>query len=78
MDQQMFDVFEPGFIQAALDHSNKPTNLGPLIFGKDHWRGLGREVSEIEDPLTKMFCKRGDDLQTFFSFIMHKVNFFPS
>lgn len=60
MDQQIFDVFEPALIQAALDHLNKPTNLGHLIFGKDIWRDLGGEVPEIDDPLTKMFHQRGD------------------
>jgi len=55
--QPIYDVFEPGLVQDAL---NKPTNRGSLIFWKDQWRKLGGEIPQHDDPLTKMFCKRGD------------------
>ena len=58
--QPMYDVFEPGLIQDSLNQSNKSTNLGLLIFGKDHWKKLGGEVPQYDDPLTKMFLGRGD------------------
>jgi hypothetical protein len=58
--QPIYDVFEPGLIQDAFNQSNKPTNLGSLIFGKDHWRKLGGEVPQHDDPLTQMFRERGD------------------
>jgi hypothetical protein len=60
LTQPIYDVFEPGFIQDALNESNKPTNLGPLIFGEEHWRNLGREVPQSDDPLTQIFRQRGD------------------
>ncbi|TFY56017.1 hypothetical protein EVJ58_g7891 [Rhodofomes roseus] len=52
-DCQLYDVFEPTLIQAAL--SEKAVNLGHLIFGTDEWTllsGTSGESMQPGDPLT--------------------------
>lgn len=54
-DIELADVFEPNQIQAAF--TEKPLNLGSLIFGERKAGELGVPQSSVADPLTAMFAK---------------------
>ncbi|KAK6984449.1 hypothetical protein R3P38DRAFT_2806467 [Favolaschia claudopus] len=48
----MFDVFEPSFLDAAL---KSDLNLGHLIFGSESWVAYGGTQSQYDDPLTALY-----------------------
>ncbi|KAF4591025.1 hypothetical protein EYR40_009623 [Pleurotus pulmonarius] len=50
------DIFEPGYLRAALEMH---PCLGPLVFGQTKWGGLGGVVTPDDDPLTSVFRRRG-------------------
>jgi hypothetical protein len=52
----LYDVFEPTFVQCALERED---NLGHLVFGTETWKSMGGHVSNGQDPLTSHFRKRG-------------------
>ncbi|KAH9837942.1 uncharacterized protein C8Q71DRAFT_857114 [Rhodofomes roseus] len=59
-DCQLYDVFEPTLIQAAL--SEKAVNLGHLIFGTDEWTllsGTSGKSTQPGDPLTMTLPRLG-------------------
>ncbi|KAJ4488744.1 hypothetical protein C8J55DRAFT_557746 [Lentinula edodes] len=53
----LHDVFEPNRIRSALERSE--LNLGHLIFTESRWHALGGPLSSMDDPITKMFERRG-------------------
>ncbi|KAK6993243.1 hypothetical protein R3P38DRAFT_2800974 [Favolaschia claudopus] len=52
----MFDVFEPSFLDAAL---KSDLNLGHLIFGSESWVAYGGTQSQYDDPLTALYREHG-------------------
>lgn len=64
----MYDVFEPSYIREAL--TEKPLNLGDLIFGAETWAAFSEVSDGIRNtnPLVAMFHKRG-------KFILNALNF---
>lgn len=63
--QNLFDVFEPSYLETSL---TKPNNLGHLIFGEAAWINLGGKVWH-ENPLDKYFKLHGPYL--IFLFILY-------
>ncbi|KAJ3559886.1 hypothetical protein NM688_g63 [Phlebia brevispora] len=52
---QLFDVFEPTYVQQALEKSGRRAiNLGHWIFGKKEWLALGGKLS-VKDLLAAAF-----------------------
>ena len=55
----IYDLFEPTFIQSALQTSEK-RHLGHLIFGKTTWLQMSGETDTslwLDDPLSQAFVK---------------------
>ena len=59
----LYDVFEPNYLCASL--TNKPLNLGSLIFGQHKWEHLlqsPQSTVQRDDPLTEMFRESGKSI----------------
>jgi len=57
---ELYDVFEPNYIRDSL--TEKPLNLGDLIFGIEKWATLSNVSGPgtvITNPLAAMFHRRG-------------------
>lgn len=56
LDTDLYDVFEPNYIQAALEHVQaKGLNWGLLVFGRDEWVSMGGDPNPSDDKLTQYF-----------------------
>ncbi|KAJ7923276.1 hypothetical protein B0H13DRAFT_1865086 [Mycena leptocephala] len=53
---ELFDVFEPTFIEAGL---KSELNLGHLVFGEDAWAAVGGKRASCDDPITALYRKHG-------------------
>ncbi|KAJ7916466.1 hypothetical protein B0H13DRAFT_1871094 [Mycena leptocephala] len=53
---ELFDVFEPTFIEAGL---KSELNLGHLMFGEDAWAAVGGKRASCDDPITALYRKHG-------------------
>lgn len=56
----LFDVFEPTYLQPALQKQEPAPNLSHLVFGPIEWRIHGGIIPEPLDPLTASFKELGE------------------
>ncbi|KIP05187.1 hypothetical protein PHLGIDRAFT_165933 [Phlebiopsis gigantea 11061_1 CR5-6] len=55
----LFDVFEPTYLQAALQKRGSSPNLSHLVFGPIEWRIHGGRLPKALDPLTRVLWELG-------------------
>lgn len=56
----LFDVFEPTYLQPALQKPEPAPNLSHLVFGPIEWRIHGGMLPGLLDPLTASFKELGE------------------